>query len=157
MCCVNPSIMPANVIALKYRHVTGPHGPDKTQSSHCMTDNCKTDRVLRACSYVHLIITDGVLLCEVNKVSHKMFSLDWRVRQRLESGKGAEFPIRQCWGMSMAQSGLKLDVQCLLVFLWTGFWWLVVVEWVVGNICFVACLSESVLFIMSRDEEEVLL
>ncbi len=26
----------------------------------------------------------------------------------------------------------------------------------VGNICFVACLSESVLFILSQDEDEVL-
>ncbi len=54
---------------------------------------------MRACNYVHVIITDGVVLREVNKVRQKMFHLIEEFVRDSNQGKGAEFPINQCRGM----------------------------------------------------------
>lgn len=141
-----------------------------TQFSHCMIDNCKADwaliyrQVMRACNYVHVIITDGVVLREVNKVRQKMFSFDWRVRQRLESGKRSWIShqsVQRNVNGEMAQSGLKLNLwfngKCLLAFLWIGFWWLVVVEWVRSGIFVLLCVWVSQCYLLCcGDEDEVL-
>lgn len=178
--------MASNLIAVKYRHVTGRNGTDKTSAqwlqictlpimhsaSHCMIDNCEADwaliyrQVLRPCNYVHIIITDEVVLGEVSEVRQKMFLFDWRVRQRVESGKKSWIShqsVQRNVNGEMAQSGLKLklwfDCKCMLFFLLN--WLLMTIRGRVGSVrniySVVSCLRESVLFMMSWDGDQVLL